>query len=461
MKKIAEKLLETVNKYAMIRRGDRVLACVSGGADSVALLRLLLELKEELGLGGLFACHFNHGLRGESSDADERFTLELCASLGVECFSEKAEMRKLERPSGMSEESFARSLRYAFFERCAAEKNALIATAHNRGDMAETVLFNLARGAGLEGAGGIPPLRGNIIRPLIDISRTEIEGYLLEAGAPYVTDESNLSETYARNRVRHGAMSALMSVNSAAERNIALFAERARQTDAYLSKKASEALRGALISASLEELPIILSAPALISEDELIQSLALKALLERLRPDVGTEIIAPALRVLEGELREVEIIRGVYLRREGEKLEILRRDGQTKARGELYVPLTEGENVFCEGRAVVLRRLSQAEFKNFNSFDLNNAADCAKIYGNIVARSRRAGDRFSSRLRNCTKSLKKLFNERGIEPEKRDLIPVVCDDRGIVWLGGEGVSRERAATEETREIIVFEMKELD
>ena len=455
MKKATEAARAAIEKYRLIKRGDGVLACVSGGADSTALLYILSELRGELGLSELLACHFNHGLRGGASDNDERFVSELCRSLGVECVSERADMSARERPRGMSIETWARKERYEFFERVAGGRELLVATAHNRDDVAETVLFNLARGAGLEGAGGIPPKRGSIIRPLIDVSRADIEEYLVSRGARWVVDESNLCDCYARNRIRHTAMPALESVNAAAARNIARFAERAREADAFLLKLALAALEGARRDS--ETALARYEAAPLACLEEPVRSLAVKALCERFRSDVGEDTIAPALAVLNGALRELQLADKTYLRRERDYICVYRRESASESLGAAEIELREGDNAFGEKLIVRLTRIVLGEnAENINKYDLINAADCDKINGKLVARARRGGDVFRDKRRRCSKTLKKLFNERGIPERERGDIPVVCDEGGIVWLAGEGADASRAADINSREIILFE-----
>lgn len=452
-----EAVRAAIDKYRLIQRGDGVLVCVSGGADSVALLYILAELRGALGLRELAACHFNHGLRGEAGDADERFALEACESLGVECVSERAEMSERERPRGMSVEAWARAERYEFFERAARERGLLIATAHNRDDVAETVLFNLARGAGLEGAGGIPPKRGGIIRPLIDLSRAEIEEYLAARGARWVTDESNLKDDYARNRIRHGALPSLVSVNAAAARNIARFAERAREADAYFERLTAAALEDAARPLDIGVAARYEAAP-LLALEEPVRSLAVKRLCERFRRDVGEDTVAPALRVLKGELRALQLADGAVLRRERDMIEVSepRPSGGGCAEAE-ESELKEGVNPFCSGVSVRVTRLNiEPNGINIHKYDLTNAADCAKIDGKLVLRARKSGDSFADPRRGCAKTLKKLFNERGIPPAERARVPLVCGPNGVVWLSGEGVAAQYAASGETKEILLFE-----
>lgn len=192
-----EQVLESIRSRNMLQPGDRVIAAVSGGADSMALLRFFLRRGRELGIT-LEAAHVNHGLRDAAED-DETFVAEFCAKEGVLLHCHHAG-RQTERRS----EEWARQLRYAFFEQLAKKDPAVkIATAHTLTDQAETLLFRLARGTGLAGAAGIPPVREPYIRPLLELPRNATEDYCRATGTPFVLDETNADSAYSRNRIRH------------------------------------------------------------------------------------------------------------------------------------------------------------------------------------------------------------------------------------------------------------------
>ena len=193
-------MLETVKRtiaaYAMLAPGERVLVALSGGADSVALLLVLREL------GYLVrAFHLNHCLRGAESDRDEEFCRTLCARLGVELAVERVDVAAAAVQQGTGVEETERRVREEWRDEGA--KGEKIATAHTADDNLETVLFHLARGAGAKGLAGIPPVRGQVVRPLLDVGRTQIEAYLAGLGQDYVTDSTNADDAYTRNRIRH------------------------------------------------------------------------------------------------------------------------------------------------------------------------------------------------------------------------------------------------------------------
>lgn len=191
-----------VKRYGLIEKGDKILIGFSGGADSVCLLHCLWGARERYGIQ-IFAAHVNHGLRGETADRDERFCAGMCERLGVPLFVKRADVRRYAEEKGISEETAGREVRYAFFDEVCA-KNGInkTATAHHKNDLAETVVMNFIRGAGINGLSGIPPVRANIIRPLIDSLRSEIEEYCKRNGLEFVTDETNFQNVYRRNKIR-------------------------------------------------------------------------------------------------------------------------------------------------------------------------------------------------------------------------------------------------------------------
>ena len=197
--------LDTMEQYGMLRKGDRVVVGFSGGADSAALLSFLLELRQEWQLN-LVACHINHQLRGEEALRDEELCRNFCEERGIELHIFRENIAEGAKQAGMSVEEFARERRYARFRELLLSDSDKIATAHHGNDMAETLLFRLARGTGLKGLTGIPPVRGNIIRPLLFCTREEIESYCREQGIPYINDSSNETDAFLRNRLRHHVM---------------------------------------------------------------------------------------------------------------------------------------------------------------------------------------------------------------------------------------------------------------
>ena len=234
-----KKVLDFIREQHMVEEGDGVLAAVSGGADSVCLLFLLCSMREELAVR-LAAFHLHHGLRGAEADRDEAFVKQLCGAWQIPFYSAHEDAAAYGRERGISEEEAGRELRYSHLEALADRLSfGKIAVAHHREDQAETVVFHLFRGTGLKGMGGIRPVRGKIIRPLLECSRQEIEGYLRENGISWCEDSTNSENTYKRNRIRNELLPwAGQYLNERASEHAAQFARFAAQADAYFEAQA-------------------------------------------------------------------------------------------------------------------------------------------------------------------------------------------------------------------------------
>jgi len=207
-KSIYGKVYQTIKKHSLLKAGDKLVIALSGGPDSVALLSILLTLQEKLSIE-ILACHFNHHMRGDESDADENFVKEKCNNLGIECIVGHADPG--DRLIG---ENSARNARYAFFEKILKEgRGDCIAIAHNQNDQAETVMMRLIRGTGIRGLKSIPYKRKNFIRPLLDVSRKEIENFLESEQIPFVIDKTNFSNDYLRNEIRANLIPYLAKLN--------------------------------------------------------------------------------------------------------------------------------------------------------------------------------------------------------------------------------------------------------
>ena len=231
-----DKALSAVEKYNMLSPGAAVIAAVSGGADSMAMLLFLMKISERYSLS-LTVAHVNHGLRGEEARRDEEYVRSFCEKNSLRFEVLHADVATLAKQSGETCEECGRRVRYEFFE--SIDKNAKIATAHTASDNAETMLFNLARGSSLKGLCGIPPVRGNIIRPLIFCTREDIEVFCRENSLDFVTDSTNLTLDYSRNKIRHIAVPALKEINSAFEENASHFLRMQHLMRISLSAKRS------------------------------------------------------------------------------------------------------------------------------------------------------------------------------------------------------------------------------
>lgn len=243
MNNFVEEVFESVRKFKMTDDFTNVAVALSGGADSVSLLRALSESADSLGIT-IYACHLNHGLRGSESDRDEEFCKTLCEKMQIPIHTKRIDVKTLQnKHEGI--ENAARRARYAFFREIHERTGAVIATAHTASDNAETVLLNLTRGTGPRGLCGIPPRREFIIRPLLNVTREDVERYLETLGQDFVTDCTNLSTDYTRNKIRMNVISRLEEINPAFAGAVTRMCEAAREDSEFLEELAERALNEA------------------------------------------------------------------------------------------------------------------------------------------------------------------------------------------------------------------------
>lgn len=298
MMTLIEKVKRTLDKYDMVLSGDRVLVGVSGGPDSMALLHILLSIREELGIT-LKTAHLNHGFRPEATQEAE-FVGRISDELGLEVFIGLKDVPSIRAEQGLSAQEAARNARYAFFEEALHETGAnKVALAHTSDDQAETILMRLLRGAGPLGLAGIPPVRGTFIRPIIDCSRAEIEDYLSKKGIPYITDSSNLKMDYLRNRVRMELIPFLAAYNPKIKETLIRTSELVHADNHYLDMEAGKAFRACNVMISPEKDKV--SGASAASKDIALELKALK----NLDPALSSRVIRKAICAVKGDTKRV------------------------------------------------------------------------------------------------------------------------------------------------------------
>ena len=286
-----KKVSKTIEKYNLLEQGERVVVALSGGPDSTALLAVLASIAPELDLS-LIVAHFNHGLRGAESDEDEKFSRDLSDRMGLVFCAAKMDQNNYKK--GVSPEDFYRRERYGFLNKVAADYQARkIALGHNLQDQAETVLLNLLRGSGPEGLKGILPKRdGNIIRPLIEISRPEIISYLNKTGISYRQDSSNKNKMYLRNQIRTELIPYLQEkYNPKIEENLAQMAEILRAEDEFIRQNTDEALQSSFIQR--QQNSILLNIAYINKLPPAIRLRIFKTVLERFQPGKKRLLLYP------------------------------------------------------------------------------------------------------------------------------------------------------------------------
>lgn len=413
--------------------GGLILCAVSGGRDSVCLLDCLWRLGQQRDFR-VAAAHLNHGMR-PTAQRDEELVRALCDARNIPLHTERVEVYALAAAWHLTVEETGRRARYDFLRRTAERTGAdFIATAHHREDQAETVLLQLLRGTGMQGLTGIPPVRDTVIRPLLDTPRAAIDAYIAENALPYVTDETNLDTHYARNRLRIDIMPRLLAINPAAAEHIARTADILRRENDYLDGEAA---------ALLPPHGAVLSCAALLAAPEPLRPRMLRLLTDRL-PTGKKDFTAAHYRSLETLCRT-----GGTLSLPGGALAVCR--GGTlsltvPASAPEETPLRMGENTVGTWHITLSRTPAPG------ALTLRDGA--------YTVRSWHRDDRLTLPHSRGSRSLKRLFADRGVAPEQRDALPVLCLGGAAAAVFGVGIDR-KAMPEEPGSTIYITIKMTD
>ena len=453
-KRFADKVLAYIQAEGMLTSGDSALVALSGGADSMALLAVLLELREPLSLSHIGAAHIHHGLRGEEADRDEAAVCAFCEARGVPLYLHHADVAALAKEWHMGLEEAGRQVRYTFLEETAAAHGfSRIATAHTQSDLVETVLLHITRGCGVAGLQGIPPVRGNIVRPLLDCTREEIEAYCAAKALPYVTDSTNSDTQFARNRIRNCIVPELYNINPRVSAAFARLSSAARADEAYLQQQATQAVNAAQVEKG------VFSASDLKNLHSAVRVRAIQRILLDTADTVAEE----------WHLREIEQIlqsSGAVTLPGGAVASVKQNYFIVEISPEppctSPAPLVSGQIYRFGERAYACEIVDRKIFdktQKVHKILLQFTCDYDKIKGTAQVRTRRAGDAYVPFRRGGRKTLKKWFNEECIPAALRDCVPVIADEEGIVLVPGLGCDERTAIDEGTKRVLTFVLKE--
>ncbi|MCC8137182.1 MAG: tRNA lysidine(34) synthetase TilS [Clostridiales bacterium] len=470
MEELLRNVFHTIEEYHMIEPGMRVIAGVSGGADSVCLLDVLRQYRRKAPFE-LFVVHVEHGLRGQESRKDAAFVQELCEEWEIPCRVAAALVSRKAEKEGLSIEEAAREERYRIFEETGREWNAdRIAVAHNRNDQAETVLWNLARGSGLKGLGGIRPVQGRRIRPLLFTDRADIEDYLRKAGLTWRMDRTNLETEYTRNRIRLSLLPQMeKDLNPQAAEHIAGAADRLRGVQDYIDRVTKEAAaRCILVCGSSARPSAVIQLEPYKKEDRLIRQELLKCAVEVCADglkDIGAVHLHMLERLADMDCgKRCDLPGGICAVREQGILRIGRKDsltGTDAAGGGYAAVAIPVPGKICpagifDGISVTTERMPNApELKKYflEEKKYTKWISYDTIKNNLLLRNRRPGDYLVVNAQGGTKKLKEYLIEQKIPRDMRDQVLLLADGSHILWVIGWRISEAAKVTDETRQVL--------
>ncbi|MCX5850399.1 MAG: tRNA lysidine(34) synthetase TilS [Deltaproteobacteria bacterium] len=443
-----------------MKKGEHVVVAISGGPDSTALLTALVSIAKKMDLS-LIAAHFNHGLRGEESDEDEKFSYELTKKLGLVFVSGKMDQKK--GAKGVSPEDYYRRQRYSFLNKVAEDYHAQkIALGHNLQDQAETVLLNILRGSGLEGLRGFLPMRDEkFIRPLIETSRQEIIFFLNKARIPYRQDSSNEDKKYLRNQIRAELIPYLKEkFNPKIDENLAQMAEILRTEDEFITQCVAEALQSTFVQKKPQR--ILLNISCINKLHPAIRLRLFKTILEDLSP-ANNGISFIHIKSLDNLAQNREsgkrivLALGIEARREYDNL-ILEKKRAHNKQIEYEYTLNVPGSVYVREKKLTVRAEITAK-GNIDPGGRNKIyLDLDKIQKPLIIRNRRHGDWFQPLGMQGRQKIKTFFIDHKIPRSERDEIILLVDRVSVIWIENMHLNDRVKITAKTKNVLKIDIK---
>lgn len=487
---MTEQVIEWIKAEKLIAQGDCVIAGVSGGADSVCLLRLLLEIQKKLDFT-LEAVHVEHGIRGEESREDAAFVRALCDSFRVPCHIYAVDVPSYAEEKGLGLEEAARIKRYECYQkeiekRKGEKRTVKVALAHHADDNAETLLFQMIRGSGIVGLAGMRAKRpltegAELIRPLLNVQRREIESYLSSIGQEYRVDSTNTDTDYSRNRIRHNILPELSEINEQAVSHMNRSAGMLRQIADYLAQQAEEAMRECCVRETPEREEtenknrecrgtVFIDAERFLTYPELLQNEMLHRALAEVSGssrDIGAVHVEAVRLLFQKQVgRSLDLPYGVRAERvyDGIRVEMSQKvsvDGKEipqeyrlgeaewqrlEAGEELCIFLPEGELHFriLEPEPEV-GKIHKKKYTKWLNYD--------KIKGDLQIRRRKPGDYLTVDLQGHKKKLKEYFVNEKIPRESREHIWLLTREEHVLWVIGGRISADYRNSQQTKKIL--------
>lgn len=460
-----EKIRRYVEKWHMIERGDKIVVGVSGGADSICLLFVLLKLQREL-LFELLCVHVNHGLRGADADADEEYVKRFCEKYQIPCVVYHENVAWIAKERKQSLEEAGREVRREAFEKTLKQYGGTkIALAHHKNDNAETFFMNVARGTGLKGLGGMHPVKGNVIRPLLAVERGEIEQYLKEQQITFCTDQTNESDDYTRNRIRNHIVPYFeQEINPKVIAHVAETMEQLREIQCFMEEQTESGYRACT---SKTEGGICVGKEPFCGILRVIQPFVLKRVLYEVCHK-ERDIEAVHLEILQ-ELLEKQVGKKVNLPYAMEAVRTY--DGIVCRKKKMEEQAGEGaKELICENGRQQVCEWNGWEIKTrvFAVEDMPKGAS-EKVYtkwfdydiitSTVTVRTRESGDYLAIHADGRTQKLKSYFINEKIPASERGKIPLIAEKNHILWVVGHRTSSVYRVTEHTKRILEIQINE--
>lgn len=466
-----DKVRATITRFSLLDRNDGVVVGVSGGPDSVALLHVLLALREELELR-LHVAHLNHLFRGAEAEEDAVFVAGLAKAWGLPVTVETFDVPALVAKEGVSAQEAARRVRYGFLRRVAASAGAAkVAVGHHADDQAETVLIHLLRGTGPKGLGGMAPAREGIIRPLLEVTRAEIENYCREHHLPTRLDRSNEKTVYRRNRVRLCLMPVLKEYNPRMVEALTRLAAVVRDEDEYLDRDAYQAFLG--ICLLDEKRHIAVSLPGFLGLPDALKRRVIRRCYSQIRGqtvDLSYDHVEVVLALAKGPeaAGETHMPGGVRAKKGDKDLSFYRYEGAGVPVPDYCLPLVvpgytllPAVNRLIRAEVVPAEQVGPMPWLGASRGDSEAFLDYGLVQGHLYVRRRRPGDRFQPLGFRGMKKLQDFFIDVKVPRQERDQVPVVATEREILWVAGFRPDERFRIGPATKQVLHLEMSALD
>ena len=435
-----QKIIETIKKYNLINSGDKIVLGVSGGPDSIAMLDILNQLKDEMNFE-IYVVHVNHNIRGKDADGDEEYVKKYCEKYNIKFFAKKIDVPTIAKTEKIGTEEAGRKVRYEYFEEILKEtKSNKIAIAHNKNDKVETIIMHLLRGSGVSGLRGIEPIREEkFIKPLIECDKQEIENYCKENNLQPRIDKTNFENEYTRNKIRHNVIPVLKEINPSVENTVLQMNSTLSEIAEYIEKSGQLLLKIAqsgegYLTNKLKDANIV------------VLKEAIAILFRQNNFTYSRKHIEETLTIIEngGKINLKKNLSAIN--KQG--LFRIAKTNDTEfysAKINIGKPIVYNDKVISFENVKINGKFDKFASKNYISSDI--------ITPSLRLRNRLAGDTIFLAKRKVTKSLKKLMNELKVPEEKRDNLLVLADGNQVHWIEGIAVSEKAVVKNNMKECV--------